>query len=209
MDELSAKVAIELLEAGIVKFGAFKLKLHDLNPTAPLSPFYINLRIVRSFPRLLDAVTDVYAQLLSSFQFDVLADVPTAVTPIVAVLSYKSGIPMISPRLDEKTHGIANEIDGAYSPGQKVVILDDVITLAESKLRAVEVLEKCGLMVQGIVVLIDRAQGGVEEMRRRGYNCSYAFTINELLACFLEAGKLDQDTYNRCADYLQSQSISK
>jgi len=89
------------------------------------------------------------------------------------------------------------------------MIIDDVVTLAESKLRVVEVLEKSGLTVQGIVVLIDRAQGGSEEIRRRGYTCSYAFTISELLTCYLEAGKLDRNTHNKCVDYLQSQSISR
>jgi uridine monophosphate synthetase len=204
MDELRKKVATGLFTAGAIKFGSFRLKLHDKYPNAPLSPFYIDIRIIRSFPDLIEIVTDLYFELLSTFAFDLLADVPTAATPIVAVLSYKTKIPIISPRLDTKTHGFVSEIDGRYNPEQKVVLVDDVITLAESKLSAIAVLEKSGLLVQGVVVLIDREQGGMEELRGRGYTCRAAYTITELLFFYHQAGMLNIHIYNSCIDYLKN-----
>ena len=95
-------LAVKLLEIGAIRFGQFKLKLHDIHPEAPLSPIYINLRILRSFPRTLDAIVRVYIELIAGLQFDCYGDVPTEATPIVAVLAHETGIPMITPRTSQK-----------------------------------------------------------------------------------------------------------
>lgn len=196
-------LALKLFDIGAIKFGAFRLKLHEKKPDAPLSPIYIDLRILRSFPDVMDSAVDVYDELISGLKFDVLADVPTAATPIVAILSHKTRMPMVSPRKEEKKHGIKRPIDGAFREGQVVLLVDDLITLADSKLEAISVLEENNIIVRDVVVLLDREQGGVEELQKRGYSCRVAFRLKDLLKLYLDAEKISQQQYERTMAYLE------
>lgn len=204
LTEREKKLALELLEIGAIKFGAFTLKLHEKKPDAPLSPIYIDLRILRSFPEVMDSAIEVYKELISGIKVDVYADVPTAATPIVAILSYKTRIPMISPRKEEKRHGITRSIDGIFIRGQVALVIDDLITKADSKLEAISVLEENGLKVTDVVVLVDREQGGEQELGRRGYSCHTAFKLKELLDFYLDEGKITTDQYEQTVTYLET-----
>ena len=201
--ETKRKLALDLLEIGAIKFGAFKLKLHDTMPDAPLSPVYIDLRILRSFPKLMDTLTKVYQELTSGLKFDVYADVPTAATPLVAVLSYKTGIPMISPRKDEKSHGIRRQIDGVFKQGQVALLVDDLITQAESKLETISILEENGIKVLDVAVLVDREQGGAKQLESRGYACHAAFKLRELLKLYLDLQRITPEKYGQVISYLE------
>src|SRR5512146_1132125 len=146
-----------LLASGAVKFGAFRLKLHEAQPDAPLSPIYLDLRVLQSFPDALDAAVDALRELIArdGLQFSRYAGIPMAATPLAAVLSHVTRVPMITPR-EAKTHGAGGTINGAYAPGETVLALDDVVSHAESKLEAVRVLEAAGLVVRDVAVLVDR-----------------------------------------------------
>lgn len=198
------KLALQLFDIGAIKFGAFRLKLHDKKPDAPLSPIYIDLRVLRSFPNVMHSAVEVYRELSRGLKFDVYADIPTAATPIVAILSHLTGVPMISPRKEEKEHGVKRPIDGVFQEGQVAVLIDDLITKADSKLEAISVLEENGLKVHDIVVLVDREQGGTEELSRRGYTCHTALKLQELLKFYLDSSKISKEQYARTIDYLES-----
>lgn len=195
-------LALKLVEINAIKFGAFKLKLHEKIPDAPLSPIYIDLRLLRSFPDVIDKATDLYIETLKGFEYDLIADLPTAATPITSIISYKLRKPMISIRLDKKTHGLSNQIDGFYKPEQKVVLIDDLITKADSKLEAISSLKENKLQVQGIVVLIDREQGGVKELSQIGYKCSCIFELRTLLNFYKENKKITNEQFNATIEYL-------
>ena len=197
------KLALELFDIGAIRFGEFKLRLHEQCPNAPLSPFYVDLRIVRSFPSVMERMVEAYERLLKDKRFDLLADVPTAATPIVALLSLRLRVPMISPRMDEKRHGAGTKIEGVFEEGQRVVLIDDLITKADSKLKAIKVLEENGLKVHDIVVLIDREQGGKAELDKEGYHLWPAFRISTLLEIYLRAGRLNKGRYRKVIDYLK------
>lgn len=197
-------LAAKLLEIRAIEFGQFKLKLHETHPEAPLSPIYIDLRKLRSFPDVMDSAVDIYKDLAKDLKFDIYADVPTAATPIVAILSHKTRIPMISPRKEVKTHGIRRPIDGVFNTGQVVLLIDDLITTAESKLEAISVLEENGLEVRDVMVLVDREQGGTEELERRGYSCHAAFKLKELIKFYLDSGKISKEQYEQTVSYLSS-----
>lgn len=196
------KLAGQLLKIGAIKFGNFRLKLHEKNPDAPLSPIYIDLRLLRSFPDVIDSAVEIYKQLSADFIFDIYADVPTAATPIVAILSHVTRVPMISPRKDEKKHGAAAPIDGVFTPGQKVLLVDDLITNAGSKRETISVLEDNRLIVSGVIVLVDREQGGGSELEKNGYACRAAFRLTELLEFYSRTGLINRDDYKRTLDYL-------
>jgi uridine monophosphate synthetase len=201
------ELALDLILIGAIQFGRFKLKLHEKNPDAPLSPFYIDLRIVRSFPKVMAKIAQVMQdEILCDAlkgKTDLLADIPTAATPIVAILMYKSGIPMITPKKDEKTHGISSKIEGKFEPGQRALLIDDLITKADSKLEAAKALKDNGLIVENILVLVDREQGGAKTLKEAGYNLYSVFKITELLDIYLENGKINKQKYDEAISYIR------
>jgi len=197
-------VAEQLFEINAIKFGAFRMKLHETNPTAPLSPIYIDLRILRSFPKTMDAAIVLYIDIVKNLSFDILADVPTAATPIVAILSNRIQVPMISPRRDEKGHGIVRKIDGVFQPGQTALLVDDLITQAHSKLETIRSLEENGLKVNEVVVLVDREQGGPEQLEAAGYKFYSALKLSDILNFYLDSNKINQEQYQRTITYLKS-----
>jgi len=202
LTKLHRDIALQLFDIEAIKFGQFKLKLHEKNPDAPLSPIYIDLRILRSFPDVMDAAVKIYKYMTNGITFDLYADVPTAVTPLVAVLSHETRIPMISPRIKEKAYGIGSAIDGVYQTGQIAIVVDDLITRADSKLDAISLLEENGLVVKDIVVLINREQGVPEELAKKGYICHSAFKLTEILGFYRDVGKIDEKVYNQIIDYI-------
>lgn len=191
-----------LLTSGAVKFGAFRLKMHETQPDAPLSPMYVDLRVLRSFPDALDAAVATLRELITArgLTFDVYADVPMAATPMVAVLSHLTRIPMITPR-ESKTHGAGGNINGSFTPGATALVIDDVVTHADSKIEAIHTLEANGLVVRDVVVLVDREQGGPAAIASAGYRLSAAVTISDLLEYWRETGGIQQEAYDRVKAY--------
>jgi len=91
---------------------------------------------------------------------------------------------------------------GKFEEGDTVLLIDNLITQADSKLEAIKSLEMAGLRVADVVVLLDREQGGARALRTAGYNLHAVFTITELLDLYLEEGLLDESTYSEIRTYL-------
>jgi orotate phosphoribosyltransferase len=195
--------ADHLLATGAVRFGAFRLKLHEQHPDAPLSPIYVNLRVLQSFPDALDAAAAALVELMETrgLRCARFAGIPMAATPLVAVLSHLTRVPMITPR-EPKTHGLAGMIDGAFVAGETALVIDDLVTHADSKLEAVRVLEANGVRVRDIAVLIDREQGGPAQLAAAGYTLHAATRLSQLLAYFRRTGGIDEARYAEVTGYL-------
>lgn len=133
--------------------------------------------------------------------YDCVADVPTAATPLVRMLSANTGIPMITPR-ELKTHGSGAMIDGVYKPGQNVALFDDLITKATSKIEAAKVLEAEGLVVKDIFVLVDREQGGQAQLEAAGYVLHTAWRMCELIRFYREVKFVSEEAYDEITAYL-------
>ncbi|HEY5671412.1 MAG TPA: orotidine-5'-phosphate decarboxylase [Anaerolineales bacterium] len=164
-----------LLEAGCVQFGQFTLK------SGMQSPIYIDLRRLVSYPGLLSLAAAAYLPILSSLKFDRLAALPYAAIPIATAISMQGGWPLIYPRKETKAYGTRAEIEGVYSQGERVVVIDDLATTGGSKFEAIEKLTHAGLQVQDVVVLIDRQSGAGEALNRAGYRMHAIYTLLELI----------------------------
>jgi uridine monophosphate synthetase len=204
LDTKIRQLADRLFAINAVSFGEFRLKLHERNPDAPLSPIYVDLRRVRSFPDVMNLAIAVYEQTMDGIEFGAIADVPTAATPFAAILAFRMQLPLVSPRRDEKTHGLAGKLDGSTTPGTVALLIDDLITRAESKLEAIRVLEENGLAVKDVVVLLDRRQGGAEALAARGYKLHSAIDLLELMAYYKQSGKVSAELFSRVVAYLRS-----
>lgn len=199
------QLADQLYEIGAVKFGQFKLKLHDQFPEAPFSPIYIDLRLLRRFPEAKKSAVDAYEELIKPLEFDLLADIPTAATPLVSSLSDRFGVGMITPRADNKKHGTGAQVDGMIEDdrGKVAVLIDDLVTHADSKLEAAHKLESQGVKVHDIVVLIDRGQGGAEQLKKFGYRLHASLSLDGLLQHYQRTGKINSARVSEIKQRLQ------
>lgn len=177
-------IALALHEIGAVRFGRFTLH------SGRLSPIYLDLRLLVSYPPLLRQVAAVYAAILQTIEFDLLAATPLAGLPIGTAVSFQLDCPLVYPRTASKLYGTGRQIEGTWSPGQRVVAIDDLITSGDSLLQGIAILEQAGLLVTDAVVLIDRQQGGRKTLREKGYTLHTALTLNQLLTTLEQAGRI-------------------
>ena len=188
-----------LFDAGCVRFGDFVLH------SGAHSPVYIDLRRLVSYPRALDEVARHYARLLVGLTYDRIAAIPYAALPIGTAVSLRTGAPLIYPRREAKAYGTRHQIEGEYHPGERVVLLDDLITSGESKLEAVEPLQAEGLIVEDMVVLIDREQGGAADLAACGYRLHAAVTLRQIVDALAVGGQLAPEDARRVREYLAEQ----
>jgi uridine monophosphate synthetase len=170
-----AQLADGLLEAGCIKFEQFTLK------SGLISPIYIDLRQLVSFPKLLKGVAQAYLPILTGLSFDRLAGLPYAALPIATAISLLGEWPMIYPRKEAKAYGTKAEIEGIYHPGERIVVIDDLATTGGSKLEAIGKLTAAGLKVEDVVVLIDRQSGADKALAGAGYRLHSVTTLTKLL----------------------------
>jgi uridine monophosphate synthetase len=181
------ELSLALHETGCVQFGQFKLK------SGLLSPIYLDLRLLVSNPRLLRRVGDVLAERAQTLKFDLLAAIPYAALPIGVAVSLAMDVPLIYPRKEVKDYGAERSVEGAFKRDQTVLLIDDLITKGHSKLEAIAPLQAAGLQVKDILVLVDREQGGVEELDAHGYAVHAVLTLTQILDVLVNAGKLAAD----------------
>jgi len=192
-------LAERLFEVGCVKFGHFTLK------SGLKSPIYIDLRLLVSYPGLLSEVASAMAEKARQCDYDRIAAIPYAGLPIGVALSLALSSPLIYPRREVKQYGTRKAIEGAYRQGERVLVVDDLITRGDSKLEAIAPLEEAGLSVHDIVVLIDREQGGAQDLAKRGYALHAVFRLSELLEHLRDSGYVSDAQFSEVCDYLAQQ----
>ena len=196
--ELS-KIADKLLEVGCIKFGSFTLK------SGIESPIYIDLRRLVGYPKLLSEVALAYIYLLKDLQFDHVGALPYAAMPIASAISFQSNWSMVYPRKEVKAYGTSAQIEGVYRAGEKVVVIDDLISTGESKFEGIEKLKSAGLSVEDVVVLIDRSPDGGASLSRRGYKLHPVLTLPQLLDYYEQTGKVAKSAIGTARSFLLRQ----
>jgi orotate phosphoribosyltransferase len=182
--EQLAALAVTLHKIGAVRLGRFTLH------SGRISPIYIDLRLLVSFPQALRQVAQAYAALLDGLRFDILAAYPYAALPIGTALALETGIPLIYPRKDAKGYGTGKQVEGVWQEGQIALVVEDLITSGDSILQAISSLRSAGLQVRDALVLIDREQGGRELLRQQGYELHAVMTLGGLLAILEREGRI-------------------
>jgi uridine monophosphate synthetase len=109
---------------------------------------------------------------------------------------------MISPRKETKSYGMGVEIDGDYHAGQTALLIDDLVSQADSKVEALAKLKAAGLHVTDLMMLIDRQQGGKALLESQGYRVHTAVTIQDLLTRYHQTGSIDEAQLEKTKQYL-------
>ena len=190
------RLALALYSTGCVQFGNFTLH------SGRQSPIYIDLRLLVSDPEALNLAAQAYSRLLRPLVFERIAGIPYAALPIATAVSMVVGKPMIYPRKEVKSYGTGRSVEGYYKVGDRVVVLDDLITNGDSKLDAIAPLTAAGLQAHDIVVLIDREQGGRDQLAERGYQLHSVMGIRTLLGILGRQGRITQEQQAQVLDFL-------
>jgi len=137
-------------------------------------------------------VARAFAGLLAGLRFDRIAAIPYGGLPIGQAAALATGAPLIYPRREAKDYGTKKLIEGRFEKGETVVVLDDLITTGGSKLEAIAPLSDVGLKVTDVAVLVDREQGGREELAAHGLRLHSVLTLSSLLDILVRRGRIGE-----------------
>ena len=155
--EFVKEFAIFLHQNDIIKFGDFTLA------SGKKSSYYIDLRLVASFPHIFRKMIKNLQKLVSEKtgldNFDSLVSVPTGGLVIGSALAIETVKPLIYVRDKPKDYGTTKSIEGKIFSGMKVVLIDDVITTCNSVINAIKQLKDAGLSISDVYVIINRLEG--------------------------------------------------
>lgn len=176
---------------GALKFGAFKLT------SGKMSPYYIDLRIVPSFPDAFQKICDFTAKLVKSEigtdNFERIVGVPVAGMPIASVVAFTLKKPFLYVRRGARLHGRGRRIEGIIAPGNRVLLVDDLITTGLSFQKAAKSITAEGGVVNAAVVLIDRQEGGKKRLEKSGIKLHALLSVTEIVNTLHELGTIDEE----------------
>ena len=166
--EFVKEFSIFLHQNDIIKFGDFTLA------SGKKSPYYIDLRLVASFPHIFRKMTKNLQKLISEKtgldNFDSLVSVPTGGLVIGSALAIETVKPLIYVRDKPKDYGTTKSIEGKIFSGMKVVLIDDVITTGNSVINGIKQLKDAGLSISDVYVIINRLEGASNALKLEEVN---------------------------------------
>jgi uridine monophosphate synthetase len=194
--EAERSLARELHRIGAIRFGDFVLK------DGRHSPIYVDLRVLIAVPPVLRQVASAMVQRATALRYDCLAGIPYAGLPLAVAMSLENGRPLIYPRKEAKTYGTGRLIEGVFERGDRALVIDDVITTGGAKLEAIAPLREAGLIVEDILVVVDREQSGAEVLARAGLRLHSVMQISALLRTLSAAGAIGAEDLQRALDFI-------
>lgn len=158
------------------------------------SPIYVNCRQAISSPGLVRVFVAAAALMLSrrGVAIDAVAGGETAGIPFAAFLARELGLPMVYVRKKPKGYGLNARIEGDLHHGDRVLLVEDLITDGGSKLGFVEALREVGAVVEHCLVLFDREQGGQELLAEQAVSLHAVVGRQAALALGVGAGFVDE-----------------
>ncbi len=178
MNSLKQALATELYQIGAIQFGHYLLK------SGETSPIYINLRKIITYPRLMRRIAEAMWVATQHCTYDLICGVPYTALPIATCISLDHDIPMIMRRKEKKAYGTKQSIEGVFQPGQRCLIVEDVVTSGSSIIETATELQNAGLIVQDVIALIDREHGGKANLSS-AFQFHHILTLTEVLNSLL------------------------
>jgi orotate phosphoribosyltransferase len=185
------EIAKILHKIDAVKFGLFKLT------SGKVSPYYIDLRIVPSFPDAFRQICDFYAEAITKQiglkNFDRIAGVPIAGIPFASQIAYNLKKPFLYVRKGARLHGRQRRVEGNLVSGDRVLLVDDLVTTGLTMKKAAEAITAEGGIVKETVALLDREEGGKEKLAKTKIQLHALLKISEVANALYEIGAIDKE----------------
>ena len=164
-------------DCGALQFGDFTLA------SGAKSKYYIDIKRASTDPKVLKLIAEGMAVKLKELglKVDRIAGIVLGSVPLAAALSLETGIPYVMVRKEKKDHGTGKLIEGTLNAGEKVLVVEDVITSAGSSVVSIKTLREAGAVVDDVFSVIDREAGGTEALKEIGVRFSPLVRASDLL----------------------------
>jgi orotate phosphoribosyltransferase len=200
MEKSAKKIAEYLLQIKAIK----------LQPSNPFtwasgwkSPIYCDNRKTLSFPEVRSYIRDSFTQLINELypNVELIAGVATGAISHGVLVADKMGLPFVYVRSEAKEHGLGNQIEGYYRKGQKVVVIEDLISTGGSSLNAVKALKDAGLEMLGMAAIFTyEFKKAVDDFASTGCSLNTLCNYTTLIDTAVESGYIteaDLDTLKK------------
>lgn len=179
MEKVSEKLLQLSLDMGALRYGDFTLT------SGRKSSYYFDGRLLSLDPEGAYLIARALLPLVRSAGAQAIGGPTLAADPIVTAVSMASHlepdggpIPAFIVRKEAKQHGMGNAVEGHLKPGSRVAVVDDTCTTGGSLFLAIEAAEAAGCTVVKVLAVLDRCEGGGEELRNRGYDFTSLLLAN-------------------------------
>ena len=187
------EVAKILHKIDALRFGVFKLS------SGKASPYYVDLRVVPSFPDAFREICNFYVEYITSRvgleNFDRVAGVPLAGIPFASQIAYNLKKPFLYVRKGFRKHGRQRRVEGILVSGDRVLLIDDLITTGLNLKKAAEAITAEGGLVTEVVALLDREEGGKAKLEKRGLKVHTLLQMREVANTLYEIGAIDEESF--------------
>jgi orotate phosphoribosyltransferase len=209
--EEEKKYLMKYISLNLIRNNALKIGDYILH-SGKKSPYYVDLRQTISDPISMDWISNSLARIIineiGESKTDKILGVPTAGVPFATIISQKLAKPMLYYRRERKEHGVRKKIEGDMQRNERIVMVDDLITTGQSVIDAVKAARDQGGVVNELVVLLDREQGGKENLRAQSIEPHVLFNISEAFEWMREVELLDEEHYNVITEYMKAEKAS-
>jgi orotate phosphoribosyltransferase len=147
------------------------------------SKYYLDKYRFETRPDLLGPLGDALAEAVSEHEPEAnrIAGPELGAVALAAAASLKGGLPFLIVRKAAKDYGTSNRLEGVYEEGECVCLVEDVVTSGGAAIEAVAALREAGLRVSNAICVVDREEGGVDELARHAVRLRPLFRASELL----------------------------
>jgi len=202
MTASAEKIAQALYKSGCIKFGSFKIK------SGAQSPYYIDMARLLASPKelctIVDAATEKIKSISASEHIDKLASIELKGALIVPIIACKLDLPCVIVRKEEKVYGVTGRIAGAdITKGDNVLFFDDVVSEGLSKVEGVKPLQELGANVKHLLVVVNREQGGKENLEKLGFKVHWLAKVSEVVEILQKSGSISKAQADAVLDYIK------
>ena len=147
------------------------------------STYYLDKYRFETRPDVLAPLAEALAETVREHEPDAdrLAGPELGAVALAAAASLESGLPFLIVRKAAKEYGTANLVEGVHEAGECVCLIEDVVTTGGAAIEAVQALRAAGLRVSNAICVVDREEGGVDELARHAVRLRPLFRASELL----------------------------
>ena len=174
-----------------------------------LSPVYFFLRVLVSYPHLLLAASHLLLAAAPSAGHRLMCGVPYTALPLATLMSVEAGVGMVVRRKEAKEYGTKRIVEGVWEDGQNCLIVEDIVTTGGSVLDTAELLRGLGMEVTDCVVLLDRQQGGVENLGRGGVQVHSVVQLGRVLELLVENNRITGEMAEKVRQFVRENQVKK